>query len=142
MRAMIRVALIALLGCGGLLLVLGLIIWAGGWEVVGLHKLLGYVLILSLWTICVIAARVGVSAGTVAFAAAWGVLVLVVGLAQEELMPGSWHWTIQVMHVVISMGAIWWGRRLVGSIRQIRSAAEPTVVHPSVASSAPRFEES
>jgi hypothetical protein len=137
MRTMNKVALITLLGCGGLLLALGLIIWAGGWELVGVHKLLGYVLILSLWTICVIAARVGVLAGTVAFAAAWGVLVLVVGLAQEELMPGSWHWTIQVMHVVISMGAIWWGRRLVGSIGQIRSAAEPTVVHPSVASSAP-----
>ena len=33
--------------------------------------------------------------------------------AQEELLPGSWHWTIQVLHLAISMGAIWWGRRLV-----------------------------
>ena len=138
MRTTIRVALITLLGCGALLLVLGLIIWAGGWELIGIHKLLGYALILSLWTICVIAASAGVPVRTVAFAAAWGVLVLVLGLAQEELVTGSWHWTIQVSHVVISMGAIWWGRRLVGAIRRARSAAEPTLEQPSVASSASR----
>jgi hypothetical protein len=138
MRTTIRVALITMLGCGALLLVLGLIIWAGGWELIGIHKLLGYALILSLWTICVIAVSAGLPVGTVAFAAAWGVLVLVLGLAQEELVTGSLHWTIQVTHVVISMGAIWWGRRLVGAIRQARSAAEPTLEKPSLASSASR----
>jgi hypothetical protein len=54
-----------------------------------------------------------VASGTVALAVAWGLLVVVLGLAQEELLPGSWHWTIQVLHLAISMGAIWWGRRLV-----------------------------
>ena len=135
MRTAIKVALAVLLGCGGVLLVLGLIIWAGGWELIGIHELLGYALILSLWTICVIAARAGVSPGTVAFAAAWGVLVLALGLTQEELLPGSWHWTIQVLHVVISMGAIWWGRRLVGSIRRMRVGVQPTTERRSVAPS-------
>jgi hypothetical protein len=132
MRTAIKVALVTLLGCGGLLLVLGLIIWAGGWGLIDAHKLLGYVFILSLWTICVIAARSGVPIGSVAFAAAWGALVLGLGLLQEELVPGGWHWTVQVTHVVISMGAIWWGRRLVGLMRQARSAAQSTMAHPPV----------
>src|SRR5262249_14817576 len=56
--------------------------------------------------------RVPECPGTVVLAAAWGALVIVMGLVQEALAPGSWHWTIQVLHVAISMGAIWWGRRL------------------------------
>jgi hypothetical protein len=75
MRTAVKVALITLLGCGGLLSVLGLLIWAGGWELIDAHKLLGY------------------------------------------------------------MGAIWWGRRLVGLMRQARTAAERTIAHTSVPSS-------
>jgi hypothetical protein len=139
MRTAIKVALAILLGCGALLLALGIIIWTGnGDRLIPVHVALGVVLVLSLWTITVIAARSGVPAGTVAFAAAWGVLVVALGLLQEELLPGSWHWMIQVLHVTISMGAIWWGRRLVQLIGRAQSAREPSLPHPAVASSARR----
>ena len=119
MKTAIKVSLAALVGCGALLLVLGIVIWTGnGDQLIPVHIAFGIVLVLSLWTITAIAARSGVASGTVTFAAAWGVLVVVLGLAQEELLPGSWHWTIQVLHLVISMGAIWWGRRLVRLIGQ------------------------
>src|SRR5512134_1797919 len=130
------VAMKALLGSGVLLLVLGAIIWvADAHQLVGVHIALGVVLVLSLWTICAIAARSGVAAGAVAFAAGWGVLVVVLGLAQEELVPGDRHWTIQVLHVQISMGAIWWGRRLAKLIQRRRSErALHAASHPPVAS--------
>jgi hypothetical protein len=113
MRTAIKVAARVLVGSGALLLVLGVIIWTGKADaLIGVHIVVGSVLILTLWTIAAIAARSGVPMRTVTLAAAWGVLVVVLGLTQEELVPGAWHWTIQVFHLVISMGAIVWGRRL------------------------------
>jgi hypothetical protein len=124
MKTAIKVALAALMWCGALLLVLGILIWTGnGDQLIPVHVVFGIVLVLTLWTICALAARAGVPAGTVAFAAALGLLIVVLGLAQEELVPGSWHWTIQVLHLVISMGAIWWGRRLVRLIGQAHPSA-------------------
>lgn len=124
MRTVMKAAVATMLACGGLLMVLGIVIWTGTADrLVGAHVALGVVLIVSLWTIIVIAARSGVPTGFVAFAAGWSVVVVVLGVVQEELVPGSFHWTIQVLHVVISMGAIWWGRRLARLIRQKAQAA-------------------
>jgi hypothetical protein len=58
-------------------------------------------------------------------------------LVQEDLLTGSWHWTIQVLHLAVSMGAIWWGRRLVKLIGQAQLANQPSLAHPPTASSAP-----
>src|SRR5512132_4492808 len=138
MRTAIKVALAILFGCGALLLALGIIICTGhGDQLTPVHVTLGVVLIVTLWTIAAIAARSGVPARTVAFAAAWGLLVVLFGLAQEDLVTGSWHSTIQVLHVAISMGAIWWGRRLVQLMQRAQSASQPSVVHPPM-TSAPR----
>lgn len=134
---MLPAAVKTLLGSGALLLILGVIIWVtDGHQPVGVHIALGVVFVLSFWTICAIAARSGVPAGTVAFAAAWGVVVVLLGLSQEEMVTGEWHWTIQVLHVAISMGAIWWGRRLAAMIRSQRAPSFAS--QPSLTSSAPR----
>jgi hypothetical protein len=139
MRTAIKVALAILLGCGALLLVSGLIIWTGnGDQLISVHVTIGVVLVVTLWTIAAIAARSGVPARTVAFAAAWGLVVVLFGLAQEDVLTGSVHWTIQVLHVAISMGAIWWGRRLVQLMRRAQSASQPSVAHPPTVTSTPR----
>jgi hypothetical protein len=119
----LKVALGILMACGALLLVLGVLIWTGDWDgLIPVHVALGVILVCALWFVCWMAARAGVPTATVAFAAGWGVLVVVLGLGQEELVPGDLHWTIQVLHLSISMGAIWWGRRLLSLMRR---AAEP-----------------
>ena len=138
MKTVLRVAQLTLLGCGALLLVLGIIIWTGGDQLIPVHVLLGLLLVSSLLTIAAIAAFSGVSIRLATLAGAWGLVVLGLGALQEGLVTGSWHWTIQVLHLVISMGAILWGRRLVQLIGRARSAGEPTLVHPAVASSVPR----
>ena len=91
-----------------------------------------------LATIAFMAAGAGVPAVTVAFAAAWGLLVVVLGLAQENLLPGTRHWTIQVLHLAVSMGAIWLGRCLVELMRRAGSVRQPSVAHPFIASSGNR----
>jgi hypothetical protein len=112
-----------MIACGALLLALGLIVWTGnGDALVPVHVALGVVLVASLWRISWISARAGVPIRIVALAAGWGVLVVLLGLAHEELVPGTWHWTVQVAHVLISMGSIAWGRRLAQLIGRAMSA--------------------
>ncbi len=115
-----KIALRGLIVAGGLALGLGMLTWAGvgGKQVGGFHVILGMVVVLSLWGLCVLAARARVSRAAVALAATCGVIVAALGMTQEQLVPGAWHWTIRVTHLVVSMGAIWWGRRLASLTRR------------------------
>ncbi len=42
---------------------------------------------------------------------------------QDRLVTGGWHWTIQVLHLVVSMGVIAMGRLLVIRISRNQAAA-------------------
>jgi hypothetical protein len=124
MKTATKVAQLVLLGSGALLLVLGLIVWTGhGDRLIGIHAVLGFLLVLSLWAIAAIAARSGVSIGLVALGVAWGLAAPILGGAQDRLVTGGWHWTIQVLHLVVSMGVIAMGRLLVIRIRRNEAAA-------------------
>jgi hypothetical protein len=92
MKTATKVAQLVLLGSGALLLVLGLIIWTGhGDQLIGIHAMLGFLLVLSLWAIAAIAARTGVSIGLVALAVAWGLAAPILGGVQDRLVTGGWH---------------------------------------------------
>jgi hypothetical protein len=124
MKTAAEVARLVLLGSGALLLVIGVVIWTGdGDQLIPLHERVGYLLVLSLWAIAASAARSGVSLRIVALAVAWGFVAPTLGLAQEFLVTGSWHWIIQVLHVLVSMGAIALGQRLVSLIGQKQATA-------------------
>jgi hypothetical protein len=113
----------ALLASAGLAFVLGVTIWIGGaYGLIGVHEMLGYVLVASLWTLAAIAARSGVDIGIAAAAAAWGALVLALGWTQGYLIAGSWHWVVQLLHAVISMASVPWGKRLASMIRRSERA--------------------
>jgi hypothetical protein len=88
-------------------LALGLLFWTGNaLGLVDLHQLLGILLVLGLWTQAALAHRAGVPAGLVAVAAVWGLVVPIVGLTQRELFPGSAHWVIQVIHLLLGIGLL------------------------------------
>jgi hypothetical protein len=88
-------------------LVLGLAFWTGNaLGLVDLHQLLGILLVLALWALAALAHRAGMPAGLVAGAAVYGLIVLVVGLTQRELLPGSAHWVIQVVHLLLGLGLL------------------------------------
>jgi len=53
-----------------------------------------------------LAHRAGVPASLVAGAALWGLIVPIVGLTQRELLAGSAHWVIQVIHLLLGIGLL------------------------------------
>ena len=94
-------------------IVLGLTFWIGyAFNLIPLHMLVGSVLVLALWVLAVLAARGGVSLGFVVLAIVWGVITLALGMTQTQLLPGAFHWVIEVLHLVVGLAAMGLGDRL------------------------------
>ena len=108
--------------CGLVLLTLGMLFWTGNARsLIPVHMLLGFVLVLALWVLAALAARAGVHRGLVALAVVWGVVVPALGLTQDRLLPGSAHWLIQVLHLLVGLGAIGQAEGLAARIKGRRS---------------------
>jgi hypothetical protein len=98
-------------------IVLGVIFWTGNaLGLKNLHMLIGIILVLSLETIVVAAARRGVDTGLWVLGGVWGVLTVLLGYSQENLLTGSAHWVIQVLHLLVGIGAIGLSEALAGRI--------------------------
>src|SRR5260370_7358545 len=92
---------------GRLAVLRGSWIWTGrAAAIVPLREFLGFVLVLSLWALAFFAARAGVPRGMVAAAVAWGVIAPILGLTQANLLTNNWHWTIQVLHLLVGLAMI------------------------------------
>jgi hypothetical protein len=107
MRSTITAIQMGVRAAGVVQILLGLAFWTGNLlGLVDLHQLLGILLVLALWTLAALAARAGVPPGLVAGAVVLGLVVPVVGLTQRELLPGSAHWVIQVVHLLLGLGLL------------------------------------
>jgi hypothetical protein len=105
-------------------IILGALFWViQNDALVPVHILVGSVLVLSLWILAFLVAQAGVDWRWVALAIAWGLIVVILGLTQAQLLPGSAHWLIQVLHLLIGLGAIGLGEGLSARVRQIRKRA-------------------
>lgn len=105
--------------CGIILIILGVLFWTGNAPgLVPLHMLLGLILVIALWVLAGVAAANGVSVGLVALAAVWGLVVLALGLAQGGMLVGSAHWIVQVIHLLLGLGAIGLGEMLAGRVKR------------------------
>ena len=86
---------------------LGILFWTGNaLGLVDLHQLIGILLVLALWTQAALAHRAGVPGRLIAGAAVLGLVVPIVGMTQRELFPGSAHWVIQVIHLLLGIGLL------------------------------------
>jgi hypothetical protein len=100
-------------------LVLGGLFWTGNaLGLVPLHQTLGFLLVFGLWTLAALAARAGVRPPLVALAAVWGLIVPILGLTQTNLLVGSAHWVIEVLHLLVGLGAIGQAEGLAARIKQ------------------------
>jgi hypothetical protein len=112
--------------CAVVLLLLGVLFWTGNATgLVPLHQFTGFVLVLALWTQAGLAYRAGVSRGLVALAAVWGLVVPVLGLAQTALLPGSAHWVIRVLHLLVGLVAVGLGEALATRVHQLAPTTRP-----------------
>jgi hypothetical protein len=117
--------LIRLLGL--IMIALGLLFWTGNaLNFIGLHMLIGIVLVLLLWALAIMAARSGVSLGLVALGIAWGLIVVALGMTQTRLLPGDFHWVIKLLHLLVGIGALGIAERLAASIQPLKNAVTAT----------------
>jgi hypothetical protein len=94
-------------------LVLGIVIWTGHFDnLIGIHMLDGLIFVVALTVLAILAAVAGVQAGFVALAIVWAIVVVALGVTQQSILPGSAHWVIQVLHLLIGLGAIGLGENL------------------------------
>lgn len=89
------------------LLVLGTLFWTGrALALLPLHMLLGVVLALLLWVSAGLALRAGVARGLTVLVVVWSLIMVGFGVWQVQLLPGSWHWLIRVLHLLIGFAAV------------------------------------
>ena len=112
-------------------IVLGVLFWTdNATGLIDLHQLSGIILVLSMETIVVAAARAGVDRRMVWLAAIWGVLVVVLGLSQDSLLAGSAHWVIEVLHLLVGLAAIGLAEALASRIQ--RQSASDVSAQPGL----------
>jgi hypothetical protein len=109
--------------CGAGALALGLAFWLGyATSLTQLHIGFGIGLVVSLWALAVIAWRNTARSGLVAFAAAWGLVTWIFGVTQIRILPGPFHWIVQVVHLAVAVVAIALGDRLAKAVPERRTA--------------------
>lgn len=127
MNTATTIALTVLRITGVIQIVLGLLFWTNNaFALIPVHILSGFVLVLALWALAVLAALAGVSRGAVALALVWGLIVPIFGLTHAQILPGPAHWVIEVLHLLVGLAAIGLGAGLARRIRQVRMPAPPT----------------
>jgi hypothetical protein len=99
-------------------LLLGLLFWSGRfYEFLHIHMGLGVVTVIALWGLAAICFRKGTaSVGLIAAATVWGLVTLVLGMAQMDILIGEYHTMVQIAHLVMGLGSIAFGAVLSKSL--------------------------
>jgi hypothetical protein len=102
-------------------IVLGLLFWTGVAQfLIPLHMVVGIVFVLALWTTAGLAIKARAPIGPIALAFAWGAVVILLGVAQAQILPGPNHWIIRVLHLAVGLAAM---AQAGGLARRIRDGA-------------------
>ena len=84
----------------------GFAIWFGVASLVAFHAAVGSLFVLDMWIIAVIALFALSSRGVALIALIWGAMVLWLGMAQVSLLPGSVHWAVRLVHLLVGIAAM------------------------------------
>ena len=130
MKAIDRVAITVVRITGIAQVLLGLAFWTGrALTLIPAHMVVGSLFVISLW---VLALRVGFTGrgwGLAVFVVAWGAGVLAFGMTQAQILPGTYHWTIRFLHLLVGLVAMGLADRLG---RRLRGVRRGRVVVPSL----------
>ena len=107
-----------------LALILGFIFWTSDTRgtLVPIHMLLGIIVTLTLLILggVIMTVKGGLGLGIAAIVLA--IIVPIIGLTQTQLLGGSLHWIIQVIHLLIGLAAIGMGEMIAGRYRRTMAA--------------------
>ena len=124
MEIFARVLNIMIRACGGATLALGLTFWLGyAQSLTLLHIRFGIGVVLALWALAAIAWWKTTHPRLALFATAWGLATLVFGMTQIQLVPGPFHWIVEVAHLGVGVVAIALGAQLANAITLARTPA-------------------
>lgn len=92
-----------------ILVILGIGFWSGHWVgLIPLHRTLGVVFVLALWGIAVAALVSGhPRKGMAVFTILWGFVVVALGMTQQRILVGDYHWVVRVLHLAVAMYAMY-----------------------------------
>lgn len=87
--------------------------------------LLGALLVLSMWMLVAISLYARTAMAFAAVVLVWSLIVPLLGVTQMQLWPGSGHWVIRVLHLLVGIAAMGLGGALAKRLRrsQTRDAA-------------------
>jgi hypothetical protein len=99
------------------LVLLGLLFWSGhALSQLPLHMLLGGLFVVCLWVLAALGFTVSGARGLAFVVLLWSLIVPAIGVSQVRLLPGSDHWVIQAIHLLVGLIAIGLGHALAGRI--------------------------
>jgi hypothetical protein len=119
---------------GMLQLVLGALFWTGhGYTLLPVHIVSGTLIVLTLWTVSVLALMTRTSRGLALFGLVWGLALPAFGFRQATMLVGSMHWIIRVVHLLMGLAAM----AIAGTLGQAILAALPPRGRDSAREGAP-----
>src|SRR5579863_10207710 len=106
------------------LLILGIAFWTGhALDLIPVHMNLGIALVVGLWITAILGFAARVPVGQAVVAIVWGFIVVGLGMSQMKLLPGSAHWVVQTLHLLVGMAAIGMNEGLARAIKDRSIAA-------------------
>lgn len=131
MKSIVLIARSLISLCGIALLVLGILFWTGhALSLVPLHAMvLGGLFVICLWVLALLGFLAPGNRGFALLVLVWSLIVPALGVAQLNLLPGSGHWVIQVVHLLVGIIAMGLGHALARRLGQ-GPAADATVAGP------------
>ena len=88
-------------------LILGIMLWTGnGYAYLKLHMWLGFIVTFALLLLAIMGFVARIRPVLPLVALLWAVLLPVLGIAQLRIVLGPNHWTIQVLHLILGIGAV------------------------------------
>jgi hypothetical protein len=111
-----------------LALIFGVLSWVNVLpdSLIGIHMLLGIIVVLSLWILGGAIARTRRGIGLGIGAIVLGLITLALGLTQQQILPdpNSLHWIIQVVHLLLGLSAIGTGEIISGRYKRQTQVAK------------------
>jgi hypothetical protein len=107
-----------------LALILGIFFWTGNADaLIPVHMLIGIIVVLSLWVIGMAQGfNKGGSFSVAVVTFVVGLALAIVGLFQQQWLPGSTHWVIQVIHLLLGITTIGLGEMIAaGTKRRLKT---------------------
>jgi hypothetical protein len=123
-KSIVLIARILLSLFGIALVLLGILFWTGhALSLLPLHMALGGLFVVCMWVLAVLGLLARGSRMFALLVLVWSLIVPALGVTQLRLLPGSDHWVIQVVHLLVGIIAMGLGHSLARRLGRRPAAA-------------------